>query len=208
MAMPMTIKVGDVVMPCRQINVGTSILDVPKGIGRNNRNKCWQVKITRKGEILLSGQFTDAQYGNSQKSLDAAIKCLADSKLVEAPKTLKLATRLSLFWAFSGVNVLSLNASLYNQNTGRSHTTYLISQHKLNSGKIDGLAEKLLGVYVRMWAEVNNLKESDLPAWKKIKLVGTVGDVMDSQEWKDFVNLGAELAAQKEADQRASKETK
>jgi len=198
MAMPKTIEVGGVVMPCRQINVGTSILDVPKGIGRNNRNKCWQIKIIRKGEVLLSGQFTDAQYGGAQKSLDAALKLLADSKLVEAPKTLKLSARLSLFWAFSSANVLSLSASLYNQNTGRSHTTYLISHHKLKSGKIDGLHEKLLGVYVRMWAEVNNLKTSDVPVLRRIELVKTVGDVMKSKEWEDFMSLGAELAAQKE----------
>jgi hypothetical protein len=208
MAMPRTIEVGDIKMPSRQINVGLNILDVPKGIGRNNRNKCWQVKIVRKGEVVLSGQFTDAQYGNAQKSLQKAIEFLADSKLVEAPKTLKLTTRLSLFWGCSGANVLGLSANLYNEHIGRTHTTYLISQHKIGSGKIDGLQEKLVGVFIRQWAQVNNASMSDLPSWKHIKIVAQVGDIMDSQEWKDFMNLGAELAAQKEADQRESKETK
>lgn len=204
MAMPMNIEVGGIKMPSRQINVDTSILDVPKGIGRNNRNKCWQVKVVRKGVVVLSGQFTDAQYGSSRKSLDEAIKFLADSKLVESPKTLKLATRLSLFWSFSGTGVLSLLSTLYNSNTGRSHTTYLISQHKLLSGKIDGLRRKLTEVYVRMWAEVNNTAVSDVPAWKHEKIVATVDDVLASDEWKKFREVGAELAAQKEAQSKSS----
>jgi hypothetical protein len=197
MAMPKTIEVGDVVMPCRQINVERNIHDVPKGIARNNRNKCWQIKVIRDGEVALSGQFTDAQYGGAVGSLAAAVKKLAESKLVEAPKTLKLTTRLSLFWGYSGAKVLGLSASLYDSNRGRSTTIYLISQHKLNSGKIDGLFDKLVKVYIRQWAEVNNAGLGDIPAWKVPKLEDTVRDVMASDKWKEFMKVGAELATHK-----------
>lgn len=207
MAMPHTIEVDGIRMPSRQINVGTSILDVPKCVARNNRNKCWQVKVIRKGETLLSGQFTDAEYGGAQKSLDMATKFLADSKLIESPKTLKLSARLSLFWGYVGADVFGLSASLYSAFTGKSQSIYLISQVKLNSGRIVGLQEKLAGVRVREWADVNGVQPKDAPVWVHTKAMSKAAEIMLSDEWKEFVNLGAELAAQKEA-QRKSSETK
>lgn len=68
--------INDVRLPLRKITLQhegeTLELTVPRGIARNNRNKSWQIKVARGGEIVIKGNISDGE-SSPQESLAQAI---------------------------------------------------------------------------------------------------------------------------------------
>ncbi len=68
--------INDVRLPLRKITLQhegeTLELKVPRGIARNNRNKSWQIKVARGGEIVIKGNISDGE-NTPQESLAHAI---------------------------------------------------------------------------------------------------------------------------------------
>lgn len=187
-----TLQIGDFNLPCREVIVSGQTFIAPRGVARNNRNKSWQIKINRNGRLVLSANFTDAQHGGIAGSLEAAIQCIADSGQVGAPRTLKLSDRVSLVWAYSGQNVLGMNAMVYNPDRKRQATIYLISQMKLQAGKTADLKSKLLKTFILEWKEVNNAE--NVPLTVTVKMAQNVHRLLEEKSWEDFVKVGAEIA--------------
>jgi hypothetical protein len=193
------IQIGDVVLPCREVVVDDETYLVPKGIGRNNRNGSWQIKIIRHGEIIGSGNYTDANHEGTQGALDAAIQYVVSMGSLEVPKTLKVSNRVSLVWSVTGVNVLGMHAKIYNPYLKRSGTIYMISQSKLaNDDHYVEVGAKILKALCREWSEEND--STQVPVTTKIRLTREVGKLIDSKAFNDFVNLGADLASARDSE--------
>lgn len=144
-------------IPTRQVVLDDQKFAVPRGIGRNNRNRSWQVKIVRNGETVLSGNFADDLYEGPQGSLDAAIAHVAASDVAQETRhSLQLNDRVTLSWAEVGLGVIGLIATVYNPAARKGTTVYLISQGKLASGKVEGLSEKITRALERAWKQEND----------------------------------------------------
>lgn len=193
-----TLQIGDVTLPCREVVVEDQHYQVPKGVARNNRNKSWQVKVKRNGELKASGNFADITYGGTQAALDAAIQKIVESRDSEYLRTLKISDRTTLIWVISGKNILGMSALIYNPETQHASTVYLMSHRKVveEKNQID-LAGKITGALVKEWDQEN---EGRIPAAKQIKLVEKVAGLIESAEWKKFLEAGAAIAAAREED--------
>lgn len=192
-----TLRIGDFNLPCREVVVDEQTFIAPRGVARNNRNKSWQIKINRHGELVLSANFTDAQYGGIQGALDHAIDYIAKSGQVEAPRTIKLSARVSLVWAYSGPGVLGMTAMIYNPDIKRQTAIYLISHSKLAAGKTDALKKKLMRVFAQEWREVNMTRDIPVPAL--IRMDRDIDRLLADKSWEDFMKVGAEVASTEKA---------
>lgn len=71
--------INDVRLPLRKITLqheGEALeLTVPRGIARNHRNKSWQIKVARGGEIVIKGNISDGE-SSPQESLAQAINMI------------------------------------------------------------------------------------------------------------------------------------
>lgn len=185
-----TLKVGDFNLPCREVVVDASTYIAPRGVARNNRNKSWQIKISRGGKLVLSANFTDANYGGTSGSLEHAIQCIADSGQVEAPRTIKLSSRVSLVWAYSGPGVLGMTAMVYNHETKRQKPIYLISYSKLAAGKGEDIRKKLLRVFSQEWRDVNGIQSVPVP--ELVRMDQEIAKILADESWQKFMSVGAE----------------
>lgn len=186
-----TLRIGDFNLPCREVTVEAQTFLVPRGVARNNRNKSWQIKINRNGELVLSANFTDAQYSGAQGALEMAIEYIARSGMVEAPRTIKLSSRVSLVWAYSGPGVLGMIAMIYNPDAKRQTAIYLISYSKLAAGKLDDLKKKLMRVFAQEWREVNGIQSIPVPAL--VAMDRNIAKLLADKSWEDFMKVGAEV---------------
>lgn len=64
-------------LPYRTVEVDDETLKVPRGIGRNARNKSWQIKLNRNGMSMITGNVADGDTKPSA-SLEKAIKALIE----------------------------------------------------------------------------------------------------------------------------------
>jgi hypothetical protein len=186
------LQFGETSLPCREVVVDDQTYLVPRGIARNHRNKSWQTKIKRNGELVLSGNYADSLYAGPEGALKAAIDQVVASGDVQPSRTLKVSNRVTLLWAFSGVNVLSMNALVYSPVRKRATTIYLVSHNKLLADKAPDLKKKLIRALQREWLEENGLVT--VPAAILIKLDRDVTRIMTSKSWEDFVKMGADIA--------------
>lgn len=121
----------------RMVDVDGVELEVPKGIGRNNRNQSWQLKFNRNGELLVGGNFADRTYGGAEQSLQAA--CEAFQAALESEEVRKKAVKgvrggkvpgvrlgayLTVNWRIVNGGP-SLYASIYCPEKGRSKSVLL-----------------------------------------------------------------------------------
>lgn len=185
----------------RKVDVDGFTYLVPRGIARNKRNKSWQLKIKRQGELLLSGNFADISHGSTPDALRAACDALMQSGLAQRvnPNNIKLTERVTGNWAQLGEKGLSAVASVYNPITQRGQTVYLVSQRKLAAGQVDDLPNKLMKALEREWRNAN--ERNDTPMSALISLKQDALRILASEEWKQFVEVGAKFAADAEQDQ-------
>lgn len=119
----------------REVEVEGIIRMVPSGVARNNRNKCWQVKVEKNGAVVLKGNYTDELYGDAGKSLRAATKALmssletveqaaADSKRPSEVETAQITLRSSLMW-FPSMGSLKLRINVYDRKLKKNHAIYI-----------------------------------------------------------------------------------
>lgn len=187
-----TLRFGDVNLPCREVVVDDQTYLVPRGIARNHRNKSWQTKIKRAGKLVVSGNHSDSLCGGTEEALKAAVKLVIDSSDVQPSRTLKISNRVTLVWAFSGVNVLSMNALVYCAARKRATTIYLISHSKLIAHKTKDLQSKLVRAFVREYEEEND--PATVTVGLLMKMEKDAANIMVSSDWKDFVEVGTEIA--------------
>lgn len=185
----------------RQVDVEGFTHLVPRGVARNKRNRSWQVKIKRHGELLLSGNFTDDTYGSTADALKAAVQSVIESGLAQRvnPNNIKLTARVTINWAQLGSSGLSAVASVYNPDTHKGTTVYLISQRKLAAGQVEDLPNKLMKALEREWHDIN--QRTDTPVSAVVSLKKVALKILASEEWQNFVKVGAELSADAEGDQ-------
>lgn len=191
------LQFGEVTLPCREVVVEGQTYLVPRGIARNHRNKSWQTKIKRGGELILSGNHADSLFEGTEGALKAAIDQVLTAGGVQPSRTLKISGRVTLVWAYSGASVLSMNALVYSPERKRSTTIYLISYTKLAAEKTGDLKKKLIKALVREWQEENSLNAAPVPVLVRMDREAT--KMMASKSWEDFVKLGADIAGTQEA---------
>lgn len=191
------LQFGEVTLPCREVVVEEQTYLVPRGIARNQRNKSWQVKINRAGQLVLSGNHADSLHGGTEGALKTAIEQVVEAGGVKPNKTLKISSRVTLTWAYSGHNVLSMNAMVYSPARQRSAMVYLISFTKLKAEKMTGLRKKLVKALLREWEEENG---TEAPVPVMVRMDREAGKIMASKAWEDFVKLGADIASAHEVD--------
>lgn len=172
-------------IPTRQVLVEDESFTVPRGIGRNKRNRSWQVKVVRNGEVTLSGNFADDQYESTLGSLTAAISLLASSEVAhETRSSLQLTERVNLTWAPSGPGVVGMVAAVYNPEIKRATNVYLISQGKLAAGKTEGLKEKIVKALERSWKQERG--RQTLPLNELLRMQNEVDELMGSDRFQAF----------------------
>lgn len=88
------IMIGDTKFGARMIEVNGQNLLVPRGVARNYRSNSWQIKIARKGQVLISGSVSDAGTDPAE-SLNAVIRRIQSElgALKKTGKTVKLVNR-------------------------------------------------------------------------------------------------------------------
>lgn len=172
-------------IPTRQVIIEGQEFTVPRGIGRNTRNRSWQVKVVRNGEVTLSGNFADDQYENASGSLAAAVSLLSSSEVAqETRSSIQLTERVNLTWAPSGPGVVGMVAAVYNPDIKRATNVYLISQGKMASGKTEGLKEKIVKALERSWKQENN--RQSVPMIELLKMRNDVDELMGSERFHAF----------------------
>ena len=186
------LQFGEVTLPCREVVVEEQTFLVPRGIARNHRNKSWQIKIKRNGVLVLSGNHADSLFGGTEGALNAAIEQVVSAGDVQPSRTLKISNRVTLVWAYSGRNVLSMNALVYSPVRKRSTTIYLISYTKLMAEKVGDLKKKLIKAMLREWQEDN--LDQVAPVMVLVRMDREATKMMVSKSWEDFVKLGADIA--------------
>lgn len=186
------LQFGEVTLPCREVVVEEQTFLVPRGIARNHRNKSWQIKIKRNGVLVLSGNHADSLFGGTEGALNAAIEQVVSAGDVQPSRTLKISNRVTLVWAYSGRNVLSMNALVYSPVRKRSTTIYLISYTKLMAEKVGDLKKKLVKAMLREWQEDN--LDQVAPVMVLVRMDREATKMMVSKSWEDFVKLGADIA--------------
>lgn len=167
---------------------------VPRGIARNSRNRSWQLKVSRAGKVVKTGNFTDDTYNSTQEALSAAIETLEEipeDPNAEVKRSLKVSDRVTVAWASVGKNVLGLNANIYNPETKKKKTVYLTSFGKL-AESTDSIREKLVRAFQqeirqRVGRETLTMSEVLDATWSTEAL-------MTSERWEEFLNVGAQLA--------------
>lgn len=186
------LQFGEVTLPCREVVVEEQTFLVPRGIARNHRNKSWQVKINRDGQLFLSGNHADSLHGGTEGALKTAIDQVVAAGDVKTTRTLKISSRVTLAWAYSGRNVLGMNAMVYSPARKRSATIYLISHTKLVSDKVSELKKKLVRALLREWQEENVIEKPPVPVM--VRMDREASKIMASKAWADFVMLGTDIA--------------
>lgn len=167
---------------------------VPRGVARNSRNRSWQLKVSRAGKVVKTGNFTDDTYNSTQEALSAAIETLEEipeDPNAEVKRSLKVSDRVTVAWASVGKNVLGLNANIYNPETKKKKTVYLTSFGKL-AESTDSIREKLVRAFQqeirqRVGRETLTMSEVLDATWSTEAL-------MTSERWEEFLNVGAQLA--------------
>ncbi len=167
---------------------------VPRGIARNSRNRSWQLKVSRAGKVIKTGNFTDDTYNSTQEALSAAIETLEEipeDPNAEVKRSLKVSDRVTVAWASVGKNVLGLNANIYNPETKKKKTVYLTSFGKL-AESTDSIREKLVRAFQqeirqRVGRETLTMSEVLDATWSTEAL-------MTSERWEEFLKVGAQLA--------------
>lgn len=185
------LQVGDLNLPCREVVVDAQTYLVPRGIARNYRNRSWQIKIKREGKLVLSGNHSDSLYEGTEGALKSAIDQIVSSTEIRPSRTLKIGAWVTLIWSFSGVNVLGMNALVYDPAVKRSKTIYLISQTKMAANNAGQLKEKLVKALCQGYqSETGNPVDEDLILVKEFE----AEKIMASKLWEDFLKVGADVA--------------
>lgn len=178
----------------RRVVIDDVEYQVPRGIARNSRNRSWQLKVSRAGKVVKTGNFTDDTYNSTQEALSAAIETLEEipeDPNAEVKRSLKVSDRVTVAWASVGKNVLGLNANIYNPETKKKKTVYLTSFGKL-AESTDSIREKLVRAFQqeirqRVGRETLTMSEVLDATWSTEAL-------MTSERWEEFLNVGAQLA--------------
>lgn len=170
---------------------------VPKGIGRNRRNKSWQLKVMRQGEQVMSGNFADDTYSGTNEALEAAVNAMKEQAgSISGAASFQLHEHVSLIWASSNRNgrtQITASAYVYDPILKKARTVYLVSARKLVHGEMAGVEDKLC----RALAAGIAFKEGiELPlsngALRGIR--EQIRHFMTSTDWSDFIKLGKEMA--------------
>lgn len=178
----------------RRVVIDDVEYQVPRGIARNSRNRSWQLKVSRAGKVIKTGNFTDDTYNSTQEALSAAIETLEEipeDPNAEVKRSLKVSDRVTVAWASVGKNVLGLNANIYNPETKKKKTVYLTSFGKL-AESTDSIREKLVRAFQqeirqRVGRETLTMSEVLDATWSTEAL-------MTSERWEEFLKVGAQLA--------------
>jgi|UniRef100_A0AAU6W1U2 hypothetical protein len=192
------LQFGEVTLPCREVVVEEQTFLVPRGVARNHRNKSWQVKVNRGGQLVLSGNHADSLHGGTEGALKAAIDQVVTDGEAKTTRTMKVSSRVTLTWAYSGRNVLSMNAMVYSPARKRSATIYLISHTKLLADKSGELKKKLVKALLREWQEENVMEKPPVPVM--VRMDREASKIMASKAWGDFVKLGTDIAGAHESE--------
>lgn len=178
--------------PHRTVTVDGLDYLVPRGVGRNNRNRSWQVKSSRKGELVLAANYADDSYGSVSLSLEAASKLVISSKSAGVQKSIKLVKNVTLTWTTVGKNILGISARVYNPVTKKGVNIYLISQPRFQAGLTDDLKGKMIRALRTGW----DFESGGLPLSlnEMIKMDLKVDKFLESEDWLNFSEVGAELA--------------
>lgn len=172
-------------VPCRKVEVEGFTYLVPRGIARNTRNKAWQVKVARAGEIILSGNYADDSFEGTAGSLKAAVDLLLESHVNrDSAGVIRLTDRVSLSWAELGKGVIGARAIVYDPSTRKGQTIYLVSQKKMLAGKTEGLAEKIVKALELSWKQEN--QRQSIPMNELLRMRNEVSVLMESERFKRF----------------------
>lgn len=176
-------------IPTRQVTIEGQEFTVPRGIGRNTRNRSWQVKVVRNGEVTLSGNFADDQYENASGSLAAAVSLLLSSEVAnETRSSLRLTERVNLTWSSSGPGVIGMAAVVYNPDLKCATSVYLISRTKMAAGNTEGLKEKIVKALERSWKQEKN--RQSVPMKELLRIRNDVDELMGSERFHAFCESG------------------
>lgn len=178
----------------RRVEIDGVEYQVPRGIARNSRNRSWQLKVSRAGKVIKTGNFTDDTYNSTKEALEAAIETLEEipeDPNAEVKRSIKVSDRVTVAWASVGKNILGLNANVYNPATKKKKTVYLTSYGKLAESSAE-IRAKLIRAFqqeIRQNSGRETLTMSDI-----IDSTRSADAVLASDKWQEFLNVGTLLA--------------
>lgn len=177
-------------VPTRLVTVEGFDFMVPRGVARNNRNRAWQVKVARGGQVVLAGNYADDTYGGTKESLEFACRAVAEASIGQESNTLRVNDRVTLGWAQLGVGTLGCRATVYDPKKRKGDTIYLIAYRKLLAGKSDQLVEKLARALERDWRQENDREA--IPMVELLRIRREVGELIVSEGFAAFTAKAAE----------------
>jgi len=208
--------INDVRLPLRKIAIEhegrTLELKVPRGIARNNRNKSWQIKVARDGEVVIKGNISDGE-NSPQESLDQAISMIRGAiEANEGLSTLKSKGRgdriepyrvndyVTLHWKIVNTTP-NMYALIYSPLLKKPKTVNIGSEKKVNDYTFFCARLALAMVYgMRV-----GMEESD--PFRAVSVDEVVKEMLAAQtfastpnaKWGSFVNAGGILRENAEA---------
>lgn len=218
--LPQPINIGGFRLAFRKVPVEGRFYFAPRGVARNDRNKCWQIRLVRNDKTVFQGNYADQTLGGVELSLRAAMKDLMaflkrqeqlsrDMSLTGSDKSVIICPDLRMFWAVINHNP-NLQFSVYVQALSKSKAVYCGSASKLTNARIVEAARKALWV-------LENMKSGVLTPEQALKMpveqlgmvpVDQAVQAINRDDVKRVIAYGSRLEAEHGAVRAAIKEAK
>lgn len=202
--------INDVRLPLRKITLeheGEILkLNVPRGIARNNRNKSWQIKVARGGEVVIKGNISDGE-SSPQESLNQAITMIRGAiEANEGLSTLKSKGRgdriepyrvndcVTLHWKVVNTTP-NMYALIYSPLLKKPKTVNIGSEKKVNDYSFFCARLALAMVYgARVGKEESDpFRAVSLDEVIEFMPVAQTFASTPNPKWRSFVNAGSAL---------------
>lgn len=218
--LPQPINIGGFRLAFRKVLVEGRNYFAPRGVARNERNKCWQIRLIRDEKVVFTGNYADQTLGGVELSLRAAMKDLMmflkrqeklnnDMSLSGTDKSVIICPDLRMFWAVIN-HIPNLQFSVYVPAKSKSRAVYAGAQNKLTNARIIEAARKALWVLEKLKAgEIT----PDQALSTKVEQLGMVPaeqavQAINRDDVKRVIAYGSRLEAEHGAIRQAIKEAK
>lgn len=181
----------------RPVVIEETVYQVPKGIARNNRNRAWQLKLQRNGEIVATGNFSDDSWGGPDKSLEAAVEeILGTGQARKVNKRDLVIDNVTVSWREMGKpSLIAAVADYYMPHKKRARSLYICTQRRLANGTCtEAFREKLVEALRDAWLIEN--QANSVPLHDLLAIRRAVDEVMVSEQYKMFCENGQRMTEQ------------
>lgn len=218
--LPQPLNIGGFRLAFRKVLVEGRNYFAPRGVARNERNKCWQTRLIRDDKVVFMGNYADQSLGGVELSLRAAMKDLMtflkrqeqlnrDMSLSGSDKSVIICPDLRMFWSVIN-HIPTLQFSVYVQQLSKSKAVYAGAAAKLTNARIIEAARKALWVLEKLKAGELKPEEGLKMGVEQLGLAPAdeVVKLINRDEVKRVIAYGSKLEAEHGAVRAAIKEAK